>query len=193
MRIRALFVLALAILALGPGAALAQDITGPIGPGGLLYDSPSVINASGQVPTAQNLFSKTMSQSLLATQPGHLSLMGYIATANSSPGTLTITCSYGGISVTPVSAVTPTAQLLNVPIFVDFYVGQLASGSTSKAVYATVSIVQSGTTVTQYNARATGTITSGVNTQTMLCTATFSNTSTSTGIIIERAALNIGN
>jgi hypothetical protein len=190
---RRLFILALAafVLALTAGQSAAQTIVGPIGPGGLLYSSTATVNASGQVATAQTLFSQSLSASLLRNSSGHLAIKGNLSTAASSAGTLTVACTYGNTTLTIASALSLTTNLASNPVWIDLWILPNATGGLSKALHGSMRHVATGTTLVANQARTTGTLT-GANNQSLSCTATFSDVTIATGIIVESATLNVG-
>lgn len=197
--------IALAALALVASLALpAAAQFGPIQPGGVVASTTSsgAVNASGQVATAQTFLTHTVATSLVLNAPIKIKSVGYLATANSSPGTFTITVNVGAISITPVSAVTLTAVMVNAPYLLECdVVPTTASTATTygyaKEIQCNFSYQSAGgsgaaSTVLQYIRRTTGTI-SATTTQAITATVTFSDTSIATGLIAQHNQVLQGN
>ena len=195
MRLIRLLALAVIAVVLSAPPALAQF--GPIGQGGTITSTVAAVNASGQVGTAQTFFTQTIGTGLILTQPVKLMSQGYLASMEASPGTFTVTVSVGGISVTPVSAVTLTTGVENVPYTLECDI--LATGSTGLAKelvcqfsYETSGGLGAASTITRYLRRTTGTL-SATTTQAITATVTFSDTGKGTGLIAQGNKLVIGN
>lgn len=187
---RLLVALVAAVLLL-PASAAAQAVVGPIGPGGLIYQSTAQVSASTQVATAQTLLTTTIAPSLIGSVPAHVAIKGYLGTAQSSAGTMTIACSYGGTSLTIVSAQSLTAALQNVPIYIDYWILPTATGGLAKEFHGEVRYIASGTTYVGAQARTSATLTSA-GSNTLTCTVTFSDTTIATGIIARSASVSVG-
>lgn len=184
-------VLIAAALLFVPGYAAAQFAYGP---GGGIVVTTNEVNASGQVATAQSLIPTTMTTTqtgLCAGVQCVLDVQGIFGTA-AAPGTITVIVSYGGIGMTLVNAVTPTASLVNVPFRLQMWIipdSTLGAAPTGKAILARFEWVNSntiGTAPTVYYGTNTGAIVNTA-TQTMVATVTFSDTSIASGMIARRA------
>jgi len=197
--------IALAALAMVAGVTLpAAAQFGPTQPGGVIASTSGSgsVNASTQVATAQTFLTHTVATSLVTRQPIRIKSVGYLATALSSPGTFSVTVAVGGVSLTPVSAVTLTAGMLNTPytLACDLVPTTASTASTwGLAVelvcnfsYRSAGADGAASTVLQYIRRTTGTL-SATPTQAITATVTFSDTGISTGLVAQHNRIVAGN
>ena len=195
MRLTRLIALSLAaVLALGTPAAWAQF--GPIQSGGVIASTTGsgAVNASGQVSTAQTFLTHTVGTALVLNAPVRIVSRGYLSTASSSAGTITVTVAFGAISLTPVSAVNLTAGLLETPYFLECEAVPTTASTASTYGYTKELVCEFGyqtsggagaaSTVTRYVRRTTGTI-SATTTQAITATVTFSDVTVNTGLIAQ--------
>lgn len=190
MRRRLAALLAVVALLLVPSLAAAQF---QYGPGGGIIVSTDQVSASGQVATAQSLIPSsiiTTQTSLCITQHCLLDVTGVLSTANASAGTLTVTYSYGGVSMTVVSARSLETGLNTVPFRLQCIVSPNATiaATVGKTTFCNFDYVPSntaGTTPITFLTTTTGSITFTA-TQTQAATFTFSDVTTSTGAIARR-------
>jgi hypothetical protein len=195
MRRLAVLSLIAALLLIVPSYAAAQFAYGP---GGAIVVSTSETSASTQVNTAQSLLPAAMltpPTSLCTSTQCTWTAQGILGTAVSAPGTMTIIMSYGAISLTVVSAETPTVNLQNVPWEATFWVAvDTTAGANGRALFGRFTWRDSNVVTTApliRTATTTGTITPTA-TQTVAMTATFSDVSIATGMITRRAWFGAG-
>lgn len=194
MRLRWLVLSLLAsLLVVAPASAQF----GPIGPGGVIQSTTAAVSASTQVGTAQTFYTFTVGTATVLTQPIKLKSIGYLSSMESSPGTFTITVSFGGVSVTPVSAVTLATGVETVPYWLDCNVETTNSTGLAKELvcefsYETAGGLGAASTITRYARRTTGTL-SATTQQAITATVTFSNTSNGTGLVAQSNKLLMGN
>lgn len=197
---RRLRFLCLALAALA-SVALPQQVAAQFGPvqNSVIVSTTAAVNASGQVGTAQTFLTHSIGTGFFTgSQPIKIISKGYLASMESSPGTFTITVGVGALTLTPVSAVTLTDGVENVPYSLECSVLSTTSGTplarelVCEFAYETAGGAGAASTLSRFVRRTSGTL-SATTQQAITATVTFSDTQKGTGLIAQGNQILIGN